>query len=162
VQLVLDTIDAMPDEVAIPTFPPSAWAIWPKRWARAWMSEVWAPWEKRHESMRQGLSSDAAPAPHRARAARKAPQCLAAQEKFWAGTFGDEYTQRNRVAWQDRRSFWDLMLEKTCARSVLEVGANAGWNLLALRALDPTLKLRGVDLNPEAIKEAQAERPRRA
>jgi pseudaminic acid biosynthesis-associated methylase len=79
-----------------------------------------------------------------------------AQEEFWKGSFGDEYLKRNRVDWKVRRSFWDLMLEKTGARSVLEVGANAGWNLLALRDNDPTVKLRGVDLNPNAIAEARA------
>jgi pseudaminic acid biosynthesis-associated methylase len=77
------------------------------------------------------------------------------QEIFWAGEFGSDYTKRNRVDWKIRRSFWDLMLEKTAARSVLEVGCNAGWNLLALRDADRMLKLRGVDLNPDAIVEAQ-------
>jgi pseudaminic acid biosynthesis-associated methylase len=78
-----------------------------------------------------------------------------AQEKLWAGDFGREYTERNRVEWERRRSCWELMLERTGARSVLEVGANAGWNLLALRAADPTIKLRGVDLNEAAIAEAK-------
>lgn len=81
---------------------------------------------------------------------------MSEQEAFWRGSFGDEYLGRNRVAWESRRSFWDLMLEKSCARSVLEVGCNAGWNLLALRAADATLKLRGVDLNAAAIAEAKA------
>ena len=79
------------------------------------------------------------------------------QERFWAGDFGREYTARNRVNWRARTSFWDLMIERTCARSVLEVGCNAGWNLMALRACDPTLKLRGVDVNDEALREAKGE-----
>lgn len=79
-----------------------------------------------------------------------------AQEKLWAGDFGREYTERNRVEWQRRRSFWELVLEKSAPRSVLEVGCNAGWNLLALRDIDPTMKLRGVDLNPQALAEARA------
>jgi pseudaminic acid biosynthesis-associated methylase len=78
------------------------------------------------------------------------------QEEFWAGAFGADYTARNRVEWKARRSFWDLMVEKTGARSILEVGCNAGWNLLALRDVDSSIKLRGVDLNPQAIKEARA------
>lgn len=79
------------------------------------------------------------------------------QERFWAGDFGRDYTARNRVNWRSRVSFWDLILEKTGARSALEVGCNAGWNLMALRAVDPTLKLRGVDVNEEAVREAKAE-----
>lgn len=79
------------------------------------------------------------------------------REALWAGPFGREYTERNRVDWRARRSFWDLMLETTRARTVLEVGCNAGWNLLALRDSDPTLKLRGIDVNEEAVAEARAE-----
>lgn len=81
---------------------------------------------------------------------------MSAQEAFWRGSFGDEYRERNRVEWERRRSFWDLILEKTAARTVLEVGCNAGWNLLALRACDPTVKLRGVDVNAAALAEARA------
>lgn len=78
------------------------------------------------------------------------------QEKFWKGEFGDAYVQRNRVPWQNRQAFWELMLEHTAARSILEVGCNAGWNLMALRAIDPTIKLRGVDVNAAALAEAKA------
>jgi SAM-dependent methyltransferase len=84
------------------------------------------------------------------------------QEEFWAGAFGADYTARNRVEWKARRSFWDLMVEKTGARSILEVGCNAGWNLLALRDVDSSIKLRGVDLNPQAISGGTRERARRA
>lgn len=76
------------------------------------------------------------------------------QEKFWSGPFGTEYTQRNRVDWHQRRSFWELMLEQTGAKSVLEVGCNAGWNLLALKSLDPLIQVVGVDVNRDALKEA--------
>lgn len=79
------------------------------------------------------------------------------QEQLWAGEFGADYTARNRVEWMRRRSFWELILEQTRAKSVLEVGCNAGWNLLALRELDPTVRLRGVDLNEVAIAEARAQ-----
>lgn len=77
------------------------------------------------------------------------------QERWWAGDFGNEYTQRNKIDWQWRRSFWELMVEKAQPRSVLEVGCNAGHNLLALRSVDPTMKLRGVDLNGEALAQAR-------
>lgn len=78
-------------------------------------------------------------------------------EQWWAGSWGDEYLQRNRVNWRARCAFWDLILEKTQVRSVLEVGCNAGWNLMAIRAVDPSLKLRGVDVNEKALLEAKGE-----
>lgn len=76
------------------------------------------------------------------------------QEAWWAGSWGTEYTARNRVDWRARRSFWELIIGETGAKSILEVGCNAGWNLRALREADHTLKLRGVDLNADAIGEA--------
>jgi spore coat polysaccharide biosynthesis protein SpsF len=51
--------------------------------------------------------------------------------------------------------FWREILDLTGARSVFEVGCNAGWNLLALRTLDPTLELHGIDVNERALAEAR-------
>lgn len=79
---------------------------------------------------------------------------LTQEEQFWAGDFGVEYVARNRVVWQDRMPLWQDILERTGARSVLEVGCNAGWNLRALRAVDRQLELKGVDVNDEALVEA--------
>lgn len=76
--------------------------------------------------------------------------------EFWKGTFGTEYTQRNRVNVEMRMPFWAQMLKLTEARSVLEVGCNAGWNLRAMRAIDRGLDLVGVDLNRDALAEATA------
>jgi pseudaminic acid biosynthesis-associated methylase len=73
---------------------------------------------------------------------------------FWAGDFGRDYTQRNRVQWQDRVPFWQRICEQTRAESFLDVGCNAGWNLLALRSINPDFLMSGVDLNAQAVKEA--------
>lgn len=78
------------------------------------------------------------------------------QEKFWRGDFGNDYTKRNRPDPKQRSSFWELMLEHTAAKSVLEVGCNIGTNLLAMRSLNPHLQLVGVDVNADALKEANA------
>lgn len=75
--------------------------------------------------------------------------------EFWKGDFGKAYTERNRVDVQTRVPFWRLMLERTRAQSVLEVGCNAGWNLLAMKALDKDLDLVGVDLNAHALEDAE-------
>lgn len=77
-------------------------------------------------------------------------------EQFWAGQFGNEYLQRNRVNWADRVPFWESALEYTGALSVLEVGCNAGWNLHAIQSVRPTVEVHGVDINQSAVNEARA------
>ncbi len=79
------------------------------------------------------------------------------QEAHWATTPGDSYTARNRVDWRARIPFWRDILALTHARSAAEIGANAGWNLLAMRELDPTMRLAGVDVNASAVGEARTE-----
>lgn len=54
-------------------------------------------------------------------------------QDFWAGEFGDAYLTRNRVDWRARIPFWDKIISYTGSRSVFEVGANAGWNLSAIK-----------------------------
>ena len=74
---------------------------------------------------------------------------------LWQGEFGDAYTERNRVDWKSRIPFWASILKLSRARSVLEVGCNAGWNLRALREVDTAIKLRGIDINDRALSEAR-------
>lgn len=83
-------------------------------------------------------------------------QFLSEQEKFWAGEFGSDYTTRNRVEWTKRVPFWSSIVSKTCARSVFEVGCNAGWNLSAIKRADPLVQTLGIDVNEGAILQAQA------
>jgi hypothetical protein len=73
----------------------------------------------------------------------------------WAGEFGDEYTKRNQVEWRKRRPFWTDMMTKTGARSVFEMGANAGWNLSAIREMAPHTTVCGNDINESAARQAQ-------
>jgi pseudaminic acid biosynthesis-associated methylase len=75
-------------------------------------------------------------------------------EEFWAGEFGDEYTKRNRVDWRARIPFWKEVIDITGARSVLEFGCNAGWNLSAIKRTYPDVYLEGVDVNPNALQQA--------
>ena len=80
------------------------------------------------------------------------------QESFWAGEFGDEYTARNRGAqWvASNLALFAKILDRTRnVKSVLELGANIGLNLRALRQLLPTAKLSAVEINQQAIKELQ-------
>ena len=75
--------------------------------------------------------------------------------ELWNGSFGNAYTKRNRVEWESRIPTWRTILAWTNPRSILEVGCNAGWNLMALREIDPSLNLQGIDVNTSALEEAQ-------
>jgi len=75
------------------------------------------------------------------------------QEAFWAGSFGDEYTARNqgpRILAANRALFADVLRRTREVRSIVELGANAGNNLRALRDLLPEAHLTGVELNGTA------------
>lgn len=80
------------------------------------------------------------------------------QEAFWAGGFGDEYTGRNRGAnWiASNVAFFAKVLRRTSSvGSVLELGANIGMNLRALRNLLPEARLSAVEINAQAVEELQ-------
>ena len=79
-----------------------------------------------------------------------------AQEEFWSGDFGNEYTARNRVDWRQRIPFWKAIMDSTGARSVYEFGCNAGWNLSAIRRAYPDVGVYGSDINATAIQQAVA------
>lgn len=73
---------------------------------------------------------------------------------LWAGEFGNEYLRRNQVDWRDRIGFWSTIMRTTGARSVFEMGCNAGWNLSAIRRVFPDVVAIGNDINTEACKQA--------
>ena len=75
--------------------------------------------------------------------------------ELWAGEFGNEYLKRNQVDWRGRIPFWQMIERRTGFRSAFEMGANAGWNLSAIRRSNPDIQLYGNDLNPVAANQAQ-------
>jgi pseudaminic acid biosynthesis-associated methylase len=80
---------------------------------------------------------------------------LTEQEQFWAGDFGSSYTQRNGIAnWRARVPFWADIIARTGARSILEVGCNAGMNLRAIRQAAPEVHAWGCDINQAALQQA--------
>lgn len=79
-----------------------------------------------------------------------------AQDQFWSGAQGDQYTDRNRVDWWARVPFWADVMARTFARRVFEVGCNAGWNLIAIRSLNFAQVLSGCDVNAKAVQQARA------
>jgi spore coat polysaccharide biosynthesis protein SpsF len=75
------------------------------------------------------------------------------QERFWAGRFGNDYIDRNVgaavSAWKLAR-FARIVQRTGRLESVLELGANVGLNLRAIRVLNPDAELAGVEINPDA------------
>ncbi len=87
----------------------------------------------------------------------KAPDSGATPQAFWAGAFGDDYTGRNQIDWSLRVPLLQRMIDQTGAETFLDVGCNAGWNLLALRKINPDFMMSGVDVNHQALLQAANE-----
>jgi len=79
-------------------------------------------------------------------------------KEFWAGDFGNEYTNRNRVDWRARIPFWDRIMQITGIRSAFEVGCNAGWNLSAIKHANHGYNVysEGCEINYTAAFQANA------
>lgn len=78
------------------------------------------------------------------------------QEEFWAGSFGTEYIARNRSAQllASNLEFFSRALRRAGRlSSCVELGANIGMNLKALKLLYPELQAKGVEINPDAARE---------
>ena len=77
-----------------------------------------------------------------------------AQERFWAGEFGTDYSARNQGASQitHRRALWAKLLRRAAPlASLCEFGANIGLNLVALGQLQPAAVRHAIELNPTAL-----------
>jgi pseudaminic acid biosynthesis-associated methylase len=77
------------------------------------------------------------------------------QEAFWAGDFGSSYSARNASAdlLASNVHFFSTALRKAGPiQSCLELGANVGMNLKALKELYPALAMRAVEINVDAAR----------
>ena len=84
------------------------------------------------------------------------------QEVFWEGSFGNEYIERNHgPGWvASNTAFFANVLGRTAGvRSVLELGANIGLNLMALRQLLPVGRLSAVEINERAAVQLRSNVP---
>ena len=75
------------------------------------------------------------------------------QENFWAGEFGDEYIERNigeSIISSNLALFSQVFQYTNNVRSVLELGANVGMNLVAIHALLPSASITGIEINEKA------------
>jgi len=81
------------------------------------------------------------------------PHYATPQEEFWAGDFGTEYIGRNasQELLASNLNFLSRALKQVGQiSSCLELGANIGMNLKALKLLYPNLKLKGAEINSDA------------
>ncbi len=77
------------------------------------------------------------------------------QEEFWAGDFGNDYIGRNEgqdLLASNLRFFTSALKQTANISSCLELGANVGMNLKALKLLYPKIDLRAVEINLAATK----------
>lgn len=82
-----------------------------------------------------------------------------AQEAFWAGEFGTDYSQRNvgpEFQAAKLAMFARILGRTRGVRSVIELGANVGLNLTGMRALLPNAELAAVEINPHAAQQLRA------
>jgi len=87
------------------------------------------------------------------------------QEEFWRGDFGNRYTDRNQGEERldsvvSSLAFFSKVLDRTRGvRSVLEIGANIGLNLMALQKLIRDPQLSAVEINEKAVSELRSNLP---
>lgn len=80
------------------------------------------------------------------------------QEQFWAGGFGDEYAERNksaRLMSSNVAMFSEILAHTLSVRSVIEFGANIGFNLHAIKQILPEVELSAVEINSKAVTELE-------
>jgi pseudaminic acid biosynthesis-associated methylase len=79
------------------------------------------------------------------------------QREFWSGEFGDEYTIRNNsneLVGSNIALFSSVFKGISIhPKSILEVGANRGLNIVALKQLFPNCEFSAVEINPTAFQE---------
>ncbi len=80
------------------------------------------------------------------------------QESFWAGKFGNDYIDRNdgEDMLASNLNFFSKALKQTKKiTSCIELGANIGMNLKALKLLYPNLSIDAVEINQQACLELE-------
>jgi spore coat polysaccharide biosynthesis protein SpsF len=78
------------------------------------------------------------------------------QEGFWAGEFGDAYTERNvglLCVASNLALFAKILARTSSISSIIEFGANRGLNLHALKQLKPSASFQAVEINEKAAGE---------
>lgn len=80
------------------------------------------------------------------------------QEQFWAGSFGDAYTDRNagpHLVASNLALFGRVLTRTSGLKSLVEFGANRGLNLVALKQLLPASSFTAIEINGKAVEELE-------
>lgn len=75
------------------------------------------------------------------------------QEAFWAGTFGQDYIDRNndkKILAANISLFSKIFSKTNSIKNVIELGANIGMNLKAIQQLLPDVGMSAVEINKVA------------
>jgi spore coat polysaccharide biosynthesis protein SpsF len=75
------------------------------------------------------------------------------QEAFWAGSFGEDYIERNigeKLLASNLNFFSRALRQAGKIASCVEFGANVGMNMRALKLLYPDMALKAVEINAKA------------
>ncbi len=72
------------------------------------------------------------------------------QEKFWAGDFGDKYVDRNSDFSNINHFSRIFISNRISIHSALEIGANIGLNLDAVKSIFPKSETFGIEINEKA------------
>jgi len=76
------------------------------------------------------------------------------QEMFWAGRFGNDYISRNdskKLIAANLNFFDEIFNRTTNVRTILELGANIGMNIMAINNLLSNSKTYAVEINSKAF-----------
>jgi pseudaminic acid biosynthesis-associated methylase len=81
------------------------------------------------------------------------------QEQFWKGDFGDDYINRNNSdeLLKAKTEFWSGVLQNKIEqiKSAIELGANVGLNLTAIKSIFKSIDTFGVEINKRAFEEME-------
>lgn len=76
------------------------------------------------------------------------------QETFWSGEFGNDYIERNGCTKKSHaavvRLYTEILSRTGELKSMIELGANIGNNLKAVRSLLPDIEMAAVEINHKA------------
>lgn len=83
---------------------------------------------------------------------KKTNRVRTAQEEFWSGDFGRDYSDRNspeKFLAANIAMFSRILSRMDRVDSVIELGANIGLNLEAIKTLLPDVRMTAVEINAE-------------
>ena len=75
------------------------------------------------------------------------------QEKFWSGSFGNNYIKRNNSneLVDCNKNFFKTVFKNKKISQCLEIGSNIGLNLIALKKIFPDIDRYAIEINKKAI-----------